>query len=229
MTDGHVLDELGAYVLGALDPADRRAVEAHLNACARCRGELVDLSPLPGLLDRLSSDEARRDLVTPVERTGADVLAVAADEARRLRRAVRRWRLATVAASVAVVVTAVVAAAPWEGDGPSAVAAPLTPVTEIAAATEGTVRAIAWEWGTTVELEITGLPARDTYVVWTVAPDGSRQRAGAWGPTASGGARVRGASPQARDRIVTVEVTDGDGAVLLAADLADARAGAGTG
>jgi hypothetical protein len=44
---------LGAYVLGALDPADRSALETHLAGCATCQAELASLAGLPGLLGRL--------------------------------------------------------------------------------------------------------------------------------------------------------------------------------
>jgi hypothetical protein len=48
---------LGAYVLGALDPADRSALEAHLVTCPACRAELASLAGLPGLLGRLRLDD----------------------------------------------------------------------------------------------------------------------------------------------------------------------------
>ena len=40
----------GAYVLGALDPAERAEFEAHLRTCAACRAEVAEIAPLPGLL-----------------------------------------------------------------------------------------------------------------------------------------------------------------------------------
>jgi anti-sigma factor RsiW len=48
---------LGAYVLGALERAERRETEAHLELCPACRAELERLAPLPGLLSRLSEEE----------------------------------------------------------------------------------------------------------------------------------------------------------------------------
>ena len=39
-----------AYVLGALEPADRRLFEEHLENCERCQGAVSELSALPGLL-----------------------------------------------------------------------------------------------------------------------------------------------------------------------------------
>ncbi|GLZ42991.1 zf-HC2 domain-containing protein [Actinokineospora sp. NBRC 105648] len=48
---------LGAYLLGALDPAERSAFEAHVSGCDACRGELVRLSPVPGLLHRIRVED----------------------------------------------------------------------------------------------------------------------------------------------------------------------------
>jgi predicted anti-sigma-YlaC factor YlaD len=50
--------DLGVYLLGAIDTADRSAVDAHLAFCAVCRDELVQLAGLPGLLSRVTADDA---------------------------------------------------------------------------------------------------------------------------------------------------------------------------
>ncbi len=39
---------LGVYVLGAIDPAERATVDAHLSTCPECREELAGLAGLPG-------------------------------------------------------------------------------------------------------------------------------------------------------------------------------------
>ena len=49
---------LGVYVLGAIDPADRALVDAHLTTCRDCRDELAGLAGLPALLSRVSAEEA---------------------------------------------------------------------------------------------------------------------------------------------------------------------------
>jgi hypothetical protein len=54
----HRTTALGAYVLGALEREERARLEAHLEACGVCREELDRLAPLPGLLSRLTLDEA---------------------------------------------------------------------------------------------------------------------------------------------------------------------------
>jgi anti-sigma factor RsiW len=50
MTCAHVREELGAYALDALEPAERAAVAAHLEQCAACRLEYERLAGLPALL-----------------------------------------------------------------------------------------------------------------------------------------------------------------------------------
>jgi hypothetical protein len=44
---------VGAYVLGALEPAEHDQMVQHLRHCASCRDEVADVAPLPGFLDRL--------------------------------------------------------------------------------------------------------------------------------------------------------------------------------
>jgi hypothetical protein len=48
----HVRPDLGAFALGALEPAEAAAVEAHVAACPECAAELASLQPLPALIVR---------------------------------------------------------------------------------------------------------------------------------------------------------------------------------
>ena len=48
----HVRPDLGAYALGALEPAEGTAVEAHVATCPDCAAELESLQPLPELIAR---------------------------------------------------------------------------------------------------------------------------------------------------------------------------------
>jgi Putative zinc-finger len=52
MSTDHVREELGAYVLDALEPWEREAVGAHLASCAKCAAEHERLAVLPPLLAR---------------------------------------------------------------------------------------------------------------------------------------------------------------------------------
>ena len=51
---------LGVYVVGAIEPAERADVDAHLAQCYECREELAGLALLPALLHRVPLEEAER-------------------------------------------------------------------------------------------------------------------------------------------------------------------------
>ncbi len=61
MTCAHDVN-VGAYVIGALAPAERAGFERHLVDCPSCRASIHELAALPGLLGRLSL----RDVAGPV-------------------------------------------------------------------------------------------------------------------------------------------------------------------
>ena len=63
---------LGVYVLGAIDPAERSLVDAHLLTCPDCRDELAGLAGLPALLARVNPDEISRICADDTIRTAAD-------------------------------------------------------------------------------------------------------------------------------------------------------------
>jgi hypothetical protein len=49
---------LGVYVLGAIDPAERVLLDAHLATCEACQAELAELADLPALLALVPAEEA---------------------------------------------------------------------------------------------------------------------------------------------------------------------------
>ncbi len=206
-------EALGAYVLGALEPDERRALEAHLEDCAHCRDELARLSAMPAMLDHLDEDEATATTLVPPAGTGARVATTSLLEGSRLRRQLQGWRIATgVAAAAAVAV--LLAWAPWaSGDTPRFDRWVLEPATATGDV-DGTAAALAWEWGTTVELDLEDLPPAEQYVVWAVGEDGRREQAGTWGRTSSGRAIVRGASAIQRTDLRQIEVATVDGPIV---------------
>lgn len=215
----HLRESLGAWVLGALDGSARREVEAHVAACADCAVDVAAMSPLPGLLNRMSVDEVEEGRLAPdpgfAARLGDDLRRAESTVHRRLA----RWRAAAVAAmavAAAAALAAGLAIVPDQAvpDVDRLVAA-AQPVAAAAADTTGEVAALDWEWGTTVELQLADLPLREAYVVWVVADDGRREQAGTWGTTTTRGARVYGASAIPRDEVARIEVTAADGEGLL--------------
>lgn len=201
--------DLGAYLIGSLAPAERAAVDRHLAGCPECRAELATLAPLPGLMSRISAEDARSRALTP----GPQLLARALDavrsrqQAQRLR--LRRWRLAAVA--VAVVAVAALVLPPLIDAAPSG--EPLTTAAGVTAT--GTGDLDARPWGTAVQLNLSGLPSAPGYVAYAVDRDGYGEIAASWGVTADGHAAVTGATAIPRADLVAVQIRTTDGKPLL--------------
>jgi len=101
----YALDD-GAYVLGALSPAERSAFERHLPGCADCREAVAGLAVLPGLLGRLDGATASTVDGEVGVHTPASLLPrilVAAGTERRRQQRTRRWRIAAATAVAAVI------------------------------------------------------------------------------------------------------------------------------
>lgn len=95
----------GAYVLGALEPQERRRFEEHLPGCARCAASVQAMAGLPGILGRVDREEAQALRDAPddeAERAGRHVPDRAAGVARRVRSRRRRVRLLTALVVVGV-------------------------------------------------------------------------------------------------------------------------------
>ena len=104
----HVLDELDAYALGALDRADAERVAQHISTCASCRNEAAALAevvgaipdtvalrdPRPALRERLL-ESATAEARSPVRGAAARRWSFGA---------ARPWRLAIAAVGAAVIV-----------------------------------------------------------------------------------------------------------------------------
>ncbi|WP_125778031.1 anti-sigma factor family protein [Antribacter gilvus] len=170
----------GAYVLGALTPADRRAFEEHLLTCERCRTAVAELAPLPGLLARTAAPEfgsvaGLGSAAGPRAAAGPDGLPRAGSAAEaapaspsgdlvdlvvrrdaRERRAGRVWRgLAAVAAACAVALVVLVAL-PRGDDAPGPTADPGTTVTLEQVADvplTASVRLTSVGWGTRIAMD----------------------------------------------------------------------------
>jgi len=222
---------LGVYVLGAIDPAERGLVDAHLTTCRDCRDELAGLAGLPALLARVNPDEISRiradDTVHPAagedppEELLGTVLGLA--EARRRR---NRWRYLSAAAAVAAIagglfaglssatsttVTKTVAVgfangtAAWE----------TADATNAATGVTGTVAYAEQLWGDSFQVLVANIPAGTTCEMWVVHPDGSRTEVAAW-TTASDEGRVwyGGSMASSAGGISTFQITKGNQVLL---------------
>ena len=108
----HVRTELGAYVLGALEPEEEAAVREHLATCAECAAEHASMTGLPRLLE-LAAPMAEAGPPAPaLEERVLDAVASERPRSAPRRRLLRPRVLvpAAAAAALAAVVVAVVLA-----------------------------------------------------------------------------------------------------------------------
>jgi anti-sigma factor RsiW len=214
---------LGVLVLGALDPAERGQVEAHVAGCARCRDSLAELAPLPGLLNRLDVTEAEAGLPTPPQHLLHRALQDAQLQQKKLT-AARRWWVPAAVAAVAVVL----AGAAVHGTEPSPpVATPTStatgPQTDTVlwdgSSTDGAIRAsvvlTSQTSGSRLLMTLTGVRAgqRCDLVIWS--DDGQREVPASWQATYEGAATVTGSTTVTPQRIRRMIVATPEGDTLL--------------
>jgi anti-sigma-K factor RskA len=203
-TDHDRLRELtAAYVIGALDPADRAELDRHLQDCDECRADVVAFAPLPALLGRVEPHEVD----SPLPVGGADALVAAVlDDGRRLRGSRQRWRW--LAGAAAVVAIALGLATVQDEDAPTRRGEGVVLAVELAGA-DATAEVVADRraWGTYVHLSAAGLPDRDVYRVWTVDRTGAWEPVGSWGPTAGGRAQLGSSTSLDLEEIDRIVVT----------------------
>lgn len=193
---------LGVYVLGAIDPAERAQVDAHLATCRDCRDELAGMAGLPALLARVSTQEAmalavsaprpawEEEAAEPPDRLVGTVLDLAAARRRR-----RRWREGILSVAAALVIAAGVfgglrlssapapaqqsAASAWNL-GPDGQPGPLQVVSGQSQGMALTVKYQQMGWGTRLAAKVTGIPLGTTCQIWVVGPDNKRVLVGSW-------------------------------------------------
>ncbi|HEY0126957.1 MAG TPA: zf-HC2 domain-containing protein [Blastococcus sp.] len=194
-----VTTDLGAYVLGALEPRERHHVEGHLADCPACAAELAELEPLPALLDKVPREDLEPVAVTPSPGLYDRVVA-AAD----LRPARRRGRLLLVAAAL-VAVLGVGAGVTWELTRNeeltrSAVAGPV----------QATLTASSARDGSALDVTVAGLRSGELCTMVAIDDDGRQHAAGEWRTSDAGDGRWVGWSsvdPSSLDEVVLL----GDG------------------
>jgi Putative zinc-finger len=225
---------LGVYVLGAIDPAERALVDAHLLTCRDCRDELAGLAGLPALLARVNPDEISRicadDAVRAGAQTGADdrppgeligtVLDLAAARRRRTR-----WRFAASAAAVAAI------AGGLFGGLSSITTTRTVPIPiqtagahwdtiEATNSATGASASVAYShelWGDAFEVLVDHIPVGTTCQLVVVHPDGTRTQVAEW-TTASdeGSVWYSGSMASTAQPISSFQITAGKKVLLTA-------------
>jgi predicted anti-sigma-YlaC factor YlaD len=206
---------LGAYVLGALDPTERAAVDAHLSACPACREELAELAAMPGMLSRVRIEDV-------IEPEPAPSPAVAERLIERLRAARRARRRRVGGAVAAVGLAAAVAAAIVIGTGSSDVTGPPDNTAQVSASNVRTGVAASFgvrpaPWGTAVRVKLKGVPPRTLCKLIAYAHGGKQEVAGTWRATYDGTADVQGVTSIPRTQLTALEVMTANGHRLVRA------------
>ena len=172
MTDrDHVRNELGGYVLGALEPEEEAAVREHLASCSQCAAEHASVAGLPGLL-ALAAPMAEAGPPAPaLEERVLD--AIAGERPHRAPPRRRRLPRARVLVPAVAFVTAVVVAVVLVLSGGGDERAPgfevaLQPVAGKTAS--GRALLASADAGITMRLWVRGLP-RDPGIVYEVLCD----------------------------------------------------------
>jgi Putative zinc-finger len=201
--------ELGAYLIGSLEPAERAVVDQHLAECADCRSELAELSPLPVLLGRINPAEARNQLLTPSPGLLSRALDAVDDHEDIQRPRLRRWKLvASAAAAVAILAATLPQLIPTAAAG-----TPLAVMAGVSAAGMGSMEQRTW--GTAVQLQLTGLPPASGYRAYATARDGHTEVAANWGATPGGRVTISGATAIPRNQLAFIQIRTIDGRPLL--------------
>jgi len=191
---------LGVYVVGAIDPADRALVDAHLSHCPECREELAGLAGLPALLGRVPAADAERLTLAVTELRGLEEPSpemlnsllgqVAA------RRKARRWRVLAAAAAAAVIAVGGGVASGMAVSGHRSQQRQQQPVVQAAgwpeqvqatSATTHVTADVAYATGvagTAMNVRVSDVRPGTTCEFWVVDSSGQRWLAASWTVTA---------------------------------------------
>ena len=220
---------LGVYVLGAIDPAERGLVDAHLVTCRDCRDELAGLAGLPALLARVNPDEISRICADDTVRTVTsddppeELLGTVRNlaEARRRR---NRWRYLSAAAAAVVIAAGLFGGLKAATSTTTTVVVPFSHGTgsweTVAGASRvtGASATVLYSnqlWGNAFEVLVDHIPAGTTCQLWVVHPDGTRTQVAAWTTSRDEGhVWYAGSMPRTAGSISKFEITAGSQTLL---------------
>ncbi len=222
---GEIRQALGVYVVGAIEPAERVIVDAHLSQCAVCREELAGLAGLPALLGRVPLEDAEllaldNAELKDLEEPPAELLDALLGQVSARRRA-RRWRGIAVAAAAAVIavgggigggvlISAGQGAAPAaSGHAPKQAAAELVRGSNSATHVSAAVYYAQRKSGTAMQVQVTGIRNGTRCQFWLTTTSGRHVLAGTWMVTGYHGNWYEAWSPVAAAQVRSFDVSSG--------------------
>ncbi|MFJ2580182.1 anti-sigma factor family protein [Kitasatospora aureofaciens] len=183
--------DVGAYLLGLLEPAERAAFEEHLAGCPQCAEQVAELGFVEPLLAEyaVSAEAAGLEPAGPVPRPDPALLdrLVADVTAGRRRGRIRRLVLALAAAVMVAAGPAVTAAVLTAESTPAVVAvAEQFTATDPNTGARATVGVDAKTWGSQISLQLANVHGPLTCRLVAVSHTGERQTVTTWSVPAGG-------------------------------------------
>ncbi|MFC6018672.1 anti-sigma factor family protein [Plantactinospora solaniradicis] len=220
----------GAYVLGALSPAERTAYERHLAGCPACREAVAEIAVLPGLLGRLDPAGLEWISAPPPEESRVPKLLDAALADRRRERRVGRIRVAAMAmaaACLAVVVGLGASLLPLgDTDGGSGVEVRMAAMHPVRGAVpvSAEIGFDGTKAGTQVTMKCLYKKTADytkayTFRLIAYGPDGATEQVGSWVAAPGDDVTFTGVTRFTRSELLRLELVRYDNTPLLAYDV----------
>lgn len=240
--DPWLREAVGAYLLGALDPAESDRVAAHLAGCASCRAEYGELAELLPLLASVTEPEAVNGPVMPQPAVLGRVLASTsqqtvdvesnghteayAPQTRPRRRAAwrnparvsRRSRFALAAAAVVVVAGGSVAGTVMSSSGGLPAGSWTASATGVGYDLHASVQVTPATHGSKIQLKMDDVPAGYSCKMVVIGKSGKRETTGSWTANTEGSFGIPGWSSMAPNLISSIQVDLPDGSMLLTLD-----------
>jgi len=220
------LDYDAAYVIGALDPPDRRAFEKHLVGCARCSAAVSELAGMPGLLAQVPTEQMLAP--RPVPESPPDTLLprlAAAIKRQRRRRQVLGGLVGIAAATVLATGAVLTAGSLSSKEDPSGTSGTTLAMSAVVASpVTASVRMESVAWGTRLNLDCSyreptaseGKWGERTYRLVVVPRDGGAvQQVAQWKALPGQRVVLPGSTNLALDEMQDIRLLNSSGTTLL--------------
>lgn len=195
MSCQHTVD-VGAYLFGSLDLKERSAFEKHLRTCDACQAEMLRLAPLPGLLGRLSLEEAEN----------LDEIPACPPKPNHQRRVL-------IACAAVLTLLALAGGLFFLRPAPSS-PAPVWAATDTGTGVNGEVSMVQKSWGTEMWFKLGDVKPGARCKVVVFDRRGQREIGGWWGADHGPDERIPGSTSFRVDQIDRLEVSDETGLLV---------------